>query len=191
MGDMMSDGTKLVGIAGVFDDPDTLIHAARAVRDSGYAKWDCHTPYPIHGLEKAMGLPSSKVPRIALTGGFIGACAALGMQWWMSAVDYPVVIGGKEFFSWPAFVPITFELFVLFSAFTIIGCLFKFCKLGRWSSPLYDAGVMELVTRDKYAVVLESQDPQFEEQSARNLLAQAGCEDIRRLLEPEQEEPLF
>ena len=138
-----------------------------------------------------MGLPDSKVPRIALTGGAIGACGAMGMQWWMSAADYPVVIGGKEFFSWPAFVPITFELFVLISAFTIMGCLVKFCGLGKWSSPLYDAGVMELVTRDKYAVVLESSDAQFDEQSARALLEKVGCQDIRPLHEPEKEEPLF
>ena len=63
---------KLVGLAGVIEDPDTLIHVAETVRDNGYAKWDCHTPYPVHGLEKAMGLPGSKVPRIALIGGLIG-----------------------------------------------------------------------------------------------------------------------
>jgi len=187
----MSDGMKLVGLAGVIEDPDTLIHVAETVRDNGYAKWDCHTPYPVHGLEKAMGLPGSKVPRIALTGGLIGACVAMGMQWWMSASDYPVVIGGKEFFSWPAFVPITFELFVLFSAFTIMGCLVKFCRLGKWSSPLYDAGVMELVTRDKYAVVLESCDAKFDEKGSWDLLERAGCQDIRRLYESLEDEPLF
>ena len=104
----MAENKKVVGIAGLFDDTNSLIRAARKVRDEGYTKWDCHTPYPVHGLDQAMGLKPSPLPYICLGSGFVGVAAALGMQGWMSAVDYPVVIGGKEFFSWPAFVPVTF-----------------------------------------------------------------------------------
>ncbi len=178
-------------MAGVYSEPDALIHAAEAVRDAGWRKWDCHTPYPVHGLEKAMGLKPSRVPAISLTVGFCGGAFALWMQWWMSAVDYRVIIGGKEFFSWPAFVPICFELFVLLSAFTITGSLIGFCKLWRWNSPLYDAGVMEQVTRDRYAVVLEAKDERFDPATARSLLEGTGCKDVRELFEPEKDEPVW
>ena len=111
----MSD-RKVVGMIGLFDDPDSLITAAEAARDAGYTKWDCHTPYPVHGLDDAMGLKPSPMPYITLIAGFIGAGLAMYMMYWMSAVDYPIRIGGKEYFSWPAFIPITFEGFVLFAA---------------------------------------------------------------------------
>jgi len=111
----MTETKKIVGMAGLFDDTNALIRAAKRVRDEGYTQWDCHTPYPVHGLDQAMGLKPSPLPYICLGSGFVGAALALGMQGWMSAVDFRVVVGGKEFFSWPAFVPVTFELFVLFS----------------------------------------------------------------------------
>ena len=97
---------KLVGYAGLFDDPNRLVEAAAKVRDAGWKQWDCHTPYPVHGLDRAMGLRPSPIPYICLAGGFAGAALAMWTQWWMSAVDYPVRIGGKPLFSWPAFTPI-------------------------------------------------------------------------------------
>ena len=184
----MADSRKLVGMVGLFDDATSLVHAAEKVRDKGYRKWDCHTPYPVHGLDRAMGLKSSPVPYVTLTAGFIGVGVALLMQWWMSAVDYPVRIGGKALFSWPAFVPITFELFVLFAALATMGSILFFCKQLRWHSPLHDSGIMKEVTTTRYAVVLSSDDPQFSEDKARELLAEGGCEDIRPLEEDVEEE---
>ena len=179
----MSEGKAFVGLVGLYDDPDGLIRAARQVRDAGYRKWDCHTPYPVHGLDAAMGLKRSPVSKICLTSGFVGLAAALWMQWWMSAADYPVVIGGKEFFSWPAFVPITFELFVLFSGLAITGSLIWFCKLWRWHSPLHDTDVMKEVTCDRFAIVLDAVDERFSEKEGWDLLENSGCGDIRRLYE--------
>ena len=184
----MAETKKLVGMVGMFDDVDALIGAATQVRDEGYTQWDCHTPYPVHGLDGAMGLKPSPVPVICLTAGFIGAGCALLMQWWMSAVDYPVVIGGKEYFSWPAFVPITFELFVLFAAISITMCLIFFCKLWRWHSPLHDSNIMAEITCDRFAVVLQAADKRFGEESAQDLLEKTGCQDIRPLFEVDDEE---
>jgi len=184
----MADRGKLVGMAGLYDDVKTLVAAAAAVRDAGYRKWDCHTPYPVHGLDRAMGLKSSPIPTICLSAGFLGVGAALLMQWWMSAVDYPVRTGGKPLFSWPAFVPITFELFVLFAALATMGSVLFFCRLCRWHSPLHDAGVMEEVTSSRFAVVLEAKDGLFSEEAARALLEKTGCKDIRPLLETDEED---
>jgi hypothetical protein len=184
----MAETGKLVGMAGLFDDATALVNAAAAVRDAGYRKWDCHTPYPVHGLDHAMGLKPSPIPTICLSAGFLGVAAALLLQWWMSAVDYPVRTGGKPFFSWPAFVPITFELFVLFAALATMGSVLFFCKLFRWHSPLHDAGVMEEVTSSRFAVVLDAQDGLFSEEAARALLESAGCSDIRPLHDEDEED---
>jgi hypothetical protein len=180
---MSESRERLVGMAGLFDDPEELLRAARKVRDTGYRKWDCHTPYPVHGLDKAMGLKPSPIPYLCLGAGFVGAGLAMLMQWWMSAVDYPVRIGGKPLFSWPAFVPITFELFVLLAALGAMGGMLVLCKLGRWHSPLHDSGIMAEVTTRRFAVVLEAADDRFSEEAARSLLEDAGCEDIRPLVE--------
>jgi len=174
---------KLAGMIGLFDDPDSLIAAAEKVRDAGYSKWDCHTPYPVHGLDDAMGLKPSPMAYICLGAGAVGASAAMLMQWWMSAVDYPVRIGGKPLFSWPAFVPITFELFVLFAALATMGGMIALCKLGTWASPLHDSGVMVEVTTHRHGVVLDADDPKFSEADARALLESTGCRDIRTLYE--------
>lgn len=174
---------KPIGLVGLFDDPAMLVEAASAVRDAGFRKWDCHTPYPVHGLDGAMGIRRSPIPMICLGAGFVGAGAALLMQWWMSAVDYPVRIGGKPLYSWPAFVPIVFELFVLFAALATTGGVLFLCRLLRWHSPLRDSGLMHHVTSDRFAVVLEAGDERYTEQGARELLERAGCTEIHPLLE--------
>jgi hypothetical protein len=188
---MAAERKNLVGMAGIVDDPDTLIHVARRVRDAGWRKWDCHTPYPVHGLDAAMGLPASPVAYLCLGAGFVGAGVALLLQWWTSVVDYPVRIGGKPLFSWPAFIPITFELFVLFAALATMGSILVFCKLGRWHSPLHDSGIMAEVTSHRFAVVLEAKDGLFTETSARRLLEESGCKDIRPVHEIEETDEAF
>lgn len=184
---MVEPQRRLVGIAGLFDDPDALLRAAERVRDAGWKRWDCHTPYPVHGLDAAMGLKPSLVPTICIGAGFGGAAVAMLMQWWMSVVDYPVRIGGKPLFSWPAFVPIAFELFVLLAALATFGAMIHFCRLGRWHSPLHDSGIMEEVTTRRFGVVLDASDELFREDEARRLLEAAGCRDIRQVHEHVEE----
>jgi hypothetical protein len=179
---------RLAGVIGLYDDPDRLLEAAAAVRDAGYAQWDCHTPYPVHGLDEAMGLKPSPVAYVCLGAGAVGAGLAMLMQWWMSAVDYPVRIGGKPLFSWPAFVPITFEMFVLFAALATMGAMFVLCRLGQWHSPLHDSGVMAEVTTHRYGIVLGADDERFSEADARALLESTGCRDVRPLHEFVEEE---
>jgi hypothetical protein len=179
-----AEGRAVVGMIGLYDQADALIAAAEAVRDAGYKKWDCHTPYPVHGLDDAMGLKPSPMPYVTLIAGGIGACLGMYMMYWMSAVDYPVRIGGKEYFSWPAFVPITFEAFVLFAGLATMGGMIFFTKLGTWASPLHDNDVMGLVTSSRLGVVLKAEDEQFSEDKARALLEGTGCSDVRTLYAP-------
>lgn len=185
---MSDDKTRPVGVIGLYDEPGPLLEAARRVRDAGWEHWDCHTPYPVHGLDQAMGLKTSQIPILTIVAGFVGVALALLMQWWMSAVDYPVRIGGKPLFSWPAFVPITFEIFVLMAGLATFGAVIVFGRLGRWHSPLHDSGVMGEVTTTRFGLVLSSEDSRYTEASARALLAQTGCQDIRTLVERVEED---
>ena len=178
---------RTVGIVGLFDDPGALLRAAGKVRDAGFRRWDCHTPYPVHGIERAMGLRPSPVPALALLAGFGGLAAAVVLTGGLSAVVYPIRVGGKAFFSWQAFVPIGFELFVLFAALTTMGSILLFGRLGRWHSPLHDTGVMAEVTANRFAIAIEASDPAYAEWRARAILEAAGCTDIRPLVETDDD----
>jgi len=184
---MADNPQRVVGLVGLYDDVDMLLGAAEIVRDSGHKKWDCHTPYPVHGLDRAMGLHSSPVPFITLTAGLAGLLTAIALTGGLSVFQYPIRIGGKALFSWQAFVPIYFELFVLFAALATMGAVIFFCRLGRWHSPLHDSGIMGEIVRDRFAVVLESPDWEGDEKRLRKLLEKTGCRDIRPLAENVEE----
>jgi len=176
-------GKEVVGTLGLFDGPDALVRGARAVAAAGYRKWDCHTPYPVHGLDEAMKLAQSPMPYITLTAGFIGLLSAIALTGGLSVYQYPIRIGGKALFSWQAFVPLFFELFVLFAAIATLVGVIVLGRLGRWHSPLHDTGVMHEVTGSRFAIVVEAGDERYDADEIRDLLAGAGCTDIRPLLE--------
>lgn len=180
--------TRTTGVVGLYDDVNTLVKAARIVRDTGYSKWDCHTPYPVHGLNEAMGLKPSPVAVVTLTAGFVGLASAVALTGGLSVWQYPIRIGGKALFSWQAFVPIFFELFVLFAAFATLGSVVFLCKLGRWHSPLHDSGVMRDIICNRFAIVIEAADEGFSEEQVRALLIETGCHDVRSLVEYKDED---
>ena len=180
---MPDPSSKTIAVVGLFDDPQQLVAAAKKVRDAGWRRWDCHTPYPVHGLDKAMGLRDSLIPFITIPAGIAGLILAKTMQWWMSEFDYPLMVGGKPLFSLPAFVPVTFELFVLLAAVMTFVGLLAACRLGRWRSPLHDAGLMVDVTSSRYLLYLDAADPNFSKDGARGLLGETNCPDIRTIEE--------
>jgi Alternative complex III, ActD subunit len=189
-GTMAETQATSVGLVGLYDDPDTLLCAARKVRQAGYVAWDCHTPYPVHGLDEAMGLRPSRVPFVTITAGFVGLAVAIALTGGINAIYCPIRIGGKPLFSWQAFVPIYFELFVLCAAVATMGALVAFCRLGRWHSPLHDSGVMSDITSNRFAIVIEARDTLYSEDTTRVLLEETGCRDIRPLVEIESDEPV-
>ena len=130
-----------------------------------------------------MGVKESRLAFYALCAGGAGAVLALLMQWWMSAVDYPVRVGGKPFFSWPAFVPVTFEVFVLFSALATAALGVLMCGLLRWHSPLHDTGVAADLAGRRFGLVVMADDPLFRDGQVRKLLERADCRDVRPLFE--------
>lgn len=166
---------KLFGVLAEFDGPASIFHACEKVRDAGYQKWDSYTPFPVHNLDKAMGLPASKLPWIVFFMGMLGASSAMTLQWWVSAVDYPIVYAAKPFFSWQAFIPITFELGVLFASLTCLFGMMHFNKLPQFYHPLFNSERFEGVTDDKFFIAIEATDDKFDPEKTVALLEKLGA----------------
>jgi len=166
------------GVLAHFAGTKELYHACEKVRDAGYTKWDAHTPFPVHGLEKAMGIKASKVPWIVLVMGLTGAGGGMLLQWWVSVHGYSLVISGKPFFSWPAFVPVTFELGVLFAALGAVFGMLGLNKLPMLYHPLFNSKRFESVADDGFFISIESWDPKFDANVTSDLLRAAGAEHV-------------
>jgi hypothetical protein len=171
-------GAEVHGVMAEFETPGAVYHAAEAVRDAGYQKWDVHTPFPIHGMEEAMGVKPTILPVMVAVGAFTGVGLAYLMQWWMTAVDYQVVVQGKPHDAWQPFVPITFELGVLFSAFTALIAMLALNGLPRWNHPLLAKERFLKVSDDRFVICIEAGDPKFDPQRTRALLEKAGGKHI-------------
>jgi hypothetical protein len=160
----------LYGLVAEYDNPDALLAASRVVKDAGYRNTDALTPFPIHGMEDALGIPESRVGKIAIFFSFTGATIALLLIWWTGAVDYPLVVGGKPFFAFEPSIPITFELTVLFSAFSSVIIMLFLNGLPRWNHPVFNAKTFPRVGDDRFLLVVERADPKFDLEATRKLL---------------------
>lgn len=162
--------TRPFGILAEYKEPDELIAAAKKVRDEGYQRWDSYSPFPVHGIDPAMGIKQTKLPYIVICAGLTGCAAALLMQWWTNAHDYAWIVSGKPFWSVPANIPITFELTVLFSALTTFVSMLLLNGLPKPSSPLDRVRRFDRATDDRFFIVIESDDPKYDESETRALL---------------------
>lgn len=161
---------ELYGYLAEFEQPGDLIDAAERVRDAGYRNWDCHTPFPLHGLDGAMGIRGTRLPLLVLGGGLVGLTLAMTMQWWMNAVDYPFMISGKPFFGVPAAVPVGFELTVLLSALTTFFGMWGLNLLPQHHHPLFNSERFKRATADRFFISIEASDPKFHVEKTRELL---------------------
>ncbi len=169
------------GLIATFETAPGLYHAAEQVRDAGYKNWDCITPFPVHGLDKAMGLKRSVVPRISLCGGITGFFTGMSMIWWTGAWDYPLIVGGKPYFS-PMFAfPIAYELTILFTAFATIGGMFFLNGLPMHYHPVLKYEKIRRGMDDLFFIVIEARDPRFNLANTQALLEKAGGKDIKDL----------
>jgi len=166
------------GLLARFTTPAELYHACEKVRDEGFTRWDAHSPFPVHGLEKAMGIRRSPLPWIILAGGLTGAAFGFGLQWWVHATAYPLNISGKPFFAWPAYIPITFELGVLFAAFGAVLGMLGLNQLPMHYHPLFRSKVFEQVTDDAFFISIESWDPRFDASATGKLLESLGARSV-------------
>ncbi|MCX8104681.1 MAG: DUF3341 domain-containing protein [Ignavibacterium album] len=179
---------KLYGFAALFKTPDEIIEAAKKTAEAGYHKYDVHSPYPLHGIERAMKLKPSKLGFITLVFGLTGSAVALLLMYWTMSIDYPMIIGGKPFFALPAFVPITFELTVLLATLaTVIGMITFFFRFPENDHPLHDTEYMKKVSCDHYGLVIEAKDKLFDENKVREFLNSLRPISIEEIYSPEKE----
>lgn len=171
-------GAEIHGVLAEFSTPAEVYHAAEKVRDAGYTKWDCHTPFPVHGMEEAMGIKRTKLPLLAAVIGLTGAGLGYLMQYWMSAVDYSLVVQGKPPTAWEAYVPITFELGILFTAFTCLIGMLAMNALPRWHHPVMKKERFLSSSDDTFFIVVEARDRKFDPQATRELLRSAGAKSV-------------
>lgn len=162
------------GVAAIFDDEHALLAAAQKAYASGYRKFETLSPYPIHGMDDAMGLKRSPVPWFTFVFGLIGLTVGTTLQWWMSAVSWPINVGGKPMFSLPAFVPIIFELTVLHAALCSVAGMLWLCGLPKVDPPIIHPDI----TSHKFCLFIPENDQGYDEAKAREFLKGLGATEI-------------
>jgi mono/diheme cytochrome c family protein len=185
----MSD-RPVFSVLGLFDSPQLLLKAIPGVKTAARGRLEAYTPYPIHGIDKLLELKKSPIAGMVLVMGAIGAVTALGLQFWTSGWDYPLVTAGKPVFSWQAFIPIMFELTVLFAAFTAgLGMLLLLNRLPYFRHPMLRAKSMPKITRDSFALAVESDGEALDVEKISGLFREAGASAIEIIEAPPSLQP--
>lgn len=166
-----------------FGSASELYHAAEKVRDAGFRRWDVHTPYPVHGIDHAMGLGKSWLSAVVLVGGICGSSLALFLQFFTQVSLYPTVVQDKpvNLFTIPAFFPVTFELTILLSAFAVVFGLFTFIMLPRWNHPLFNSPLFLKFSDDGFIMVIEARDPKFKKDKTKEFLGELGAGTVEEV----------
>ncbi len=173
---------RAFGWVAEYADDNKLLDAARKVRDSGYSRTDAFTPFPVHGIDEALGIKATVLPWFTLIAGATGTSIALLMQWWMNAYDYPYIISGKPFASWPAFIPVAFELTILFAAYTTVFAMLGLNGLPKFSNPMFTNPKFDRATDDRFFLWVDSRDKYFNTEKVKSLLDSTGpisVEEVR------------
>ena len=173
-------GNKVYGMGAEYPSASALYEAAKRVRDAGFKKWDVHSPFPIHGMDDAMGLGKSWLSAVVLCGGITGLLTACVLEFGPSSYLYPLIVHGKptNFWTVPAFFPIMFELTILCAAFSSFLAMLGMNFLPRWNHPMFNWERFRRVTNDGFFLVLEARDPRFSENEALALLERTGGQHI-------------
>jgi hypothetical protein len=157
----MKRKTSIHGLMAEFKTPQEILEAAKRAWQAGYRDMDAYTPYPVEGLAMELGLPRTRVPLIVLIGGIVGGGAGFFMQYWSMGVDYPINVGGRPYNSWPAFIPVTFELMVLVASFAaLLGMLFL-NRLPQPYHPVFNVARFARASQDRFFLCIEATDPRF------------------------------
>ena len=171
--------TGLYGVMAEFEDPASLVAAARRTYDTGYRAFDAFSPYPIHEIFEAMHLNDKRVSRLVLAGGLAGLLAGLGLQVWVSAIAYPLNVGGRPYLSWPMFIPVTFELTILFAAFAAVFGMFILNGLPQPYHPVFNVERFAAhASQDRFFLAIEAKDPKFGRDRTRQFLMSLGAREV-------------
>ena len=175
----MAQKRSMGGVAEIFLDESKVLNAASKVREAGFLKFDAISPYPIHGMEEACGIKRSGIPYITFGAGVVGLLAGLSLVYYTSAIDWPINVGGKPMFSLPAFIPVMFELTILFAALSSVGALFYLCKMPRVNPPVIDKDL----TCHKFAIFIPENDIGFNSERVEKMLKDLGANEVKKVAE--------
>ncbi|MGH9759533.1 MAG: DUF3341 domain-containing protein, partial [Blastocatellia bacterium] len=175
---MKKDRPPVYGLMAEFDRPEQLVSAAGRARKAGYKKMDAYSPMPVEGLAEALGSRKTLVPLIVLIGALCGGSGGYLLQYWLSAVYYPMNIGGRPLHSWPSFIPITFELTVLLASLSAVIGMLALNGLPQPYHPVFNVARFALASRDRFFLAIESADPKFDINETRRFLEDTGSREV-------------
>ena len=150
-----------------FEQPEQVVNAAKSAYAAGYRRMDAYSPLPVHGLSEALGFRYTRLPLIVLIGGLIGCFAGFAFQYWVSVINYPVIIGGKPMNSWPSFIPVTFECTILFAALSAVFGMLALNGLPQPYHPVFNVDRFDHASRDRFFLCIEARDPKFRKKRSR------------------------
>ena len=174
---------KVYGLLAEFADSDGLVAATRKAYAEGYRRMDTYSPYPVADACDALGFPKSEMGVVMFIGGLTGACSGFLMQYWSNTFGYALNVGGRPYFSWPSFVPITFEMMVLTAALSGLFGLMALCGLPRLHHPLFNSEKFLRATRDRFFLVVEAEDPKYDPAAVAAFLATTHPESVEEVFE--------
>lgn len=177
----MSGSGGIYGLLAEFSDPNELVAAAAQTHAAGYLRFDCYTPFPIEELTEAMGHHHTRLPLLVLLGGIFGCLGGLALCYWTSAVDLPLIVGGRPFASWPAYIPVTFECTVLGAALTAVFSLLGLNGLPRLHHPVFNVPRFALASRDRFFLCIEASDPRFDLGETRAFLTRLQPREVSQV----------
>jgi hypothetical protein len=168
----------IYGLMAEFDSATDIVAAARRTHEAGYKKIDAYSPFPIEELAEAIGFHHNNVALIVLIGGLFGCASGYLMQWWISAVSYPINVGGRPYHSWPSFMVVTFELTILFSVLAAVFGMLALNGLPMPYHPVFNVPRFDRATQDKFFLIVFSSDPQYDSTQTRRFLEGLGPTSI-------------
>ena len=174
----MKPRTPIYGLMAEFDTPEAVLHATRRARQDGYTHMDAYTPYPVEGVAEELGLRRTRVPFVVLMAGLVGMTAGFFMQYQSMVHDYPYNAGGRPYNSWPAFIPITFEMMVLVAALAALLGMLLLNGLPRPHHPVFNVARFDRASQDRFFLCIEATDPKFDRQATRDFLAGLAPRDV-------------
>lgn len=169
---------NLYGIMAEFDTPTELVDAARRIRDAGYTKTDAFSPFPLHEIDEALGIKRSILPYLCFAGGITGLLSGLALTYFVHVIDYPIIVGGRPHFSLPAFIPPTYELTILLTAFTAVFGMLFLNGLPRPYHPVFNVPRFSLATREKFFLLIETEDDMFDYETTKSLMQTLDPQEV-------------
>ena len=169
---------EIYGLMAEFDSSTELVEAAEKTRDAGYTKTDGYSPFPIHEMDEALGIKRSILPYIVFGGGIAGLVAGLGLQYFTHVIDYPIIVGGRPHFSLPAFVPPAYELTILLASFAAVFGMLLLNGLPKPYHPVFNVPRFNLASREKFFLVIESEDPNFDYEETRKFMESLNPQEV-------------